>query len=190
MLTKLYDKVLKWSKHKYAEVYLGIMSFAESSFFPIPPDVMLAPMSLARPERAWYFATLTTVTSTIGGMLGYAIGYFAFAAIEPNLVAWGYGPTLVAIKQEFVKNGVIFVFAAGFTPFPYKIITISAGAFNMAFLPFILASMVGRGGRFFLVAGAMKYGGKRMEDLIRRYINILSLILVAALVLLYFMFKH
>ncbi|VAW81179.1 FIG139438: lipoprotein B [hydrothermal vent metagenome] len=190
MLTKLYDKVLTWSKHKYAEFYLGLMSFAESSFFPIPPDVMLAPMSLARPERAWYFAGLTTATSTLGGILGYAIGYFAYSAIEPSLIAWGYESTLVAIKQEFASKGWIFVFAAGFTPFPYKIITISAGAFHMAFLPFLLASIIGRGGRFFLVAGAMKYGGKRMENLIRRYINILSLLLVAALVAVYFIYKH
>ena len=189
MLTRLYDKVLQWSRHRHATYYLGAMSFAESSFFPIPPDVMLAPMSLAQPQRAWYFASLTTVTSTIGGLLGYAIGYFAFIYIEPHIISWGYESTLVAIKQEFAKNGVWFVFAAGFTPFPYKLITISAGALHMPFLPFVLASMIGRGGRFFLVAGAMKYGGKRMENLIRRYINILSLILILVLVALYFIYR-
>ena len=189
MLTKLYDKVLAWSRHKHAEFYLGAMSFAESSFFPIPPDVMLAPMSLAQPKRAWYFAALTTVTSTIGGMLGYLIGWLAFTSIEPSLIGWGYGPTLAAIKQQFVDNGVIFVFVAGFTPFPYKLITITAGAMSMSFLPFVLASMVGRGGRFFLVAGAMKFGGKPMEDAIRKYINILSLVLILALVALYLIYR-
>jgi len=192
MLAKLYDKVLSWSKHKYATYYLGGMSFAESSFFPIPPDVMLAPMALARPERAWYFATVTTVMSTLGGILGYAIGFYAFVyfGLEPLIKSWGYGDALISITQYFNKYDVLFVVFAAFTPVPYKLVTILAGALHMAFLPFVLASFVGRGARFFLVAGAMKFGGKRMEDLIRRYINILTLVFIVILVALYFILKH
>ena len=146
----LYDRVLMWSRHPHAERYLAVLSFAESSFFPIPPDVMLAPMTLANPRRAWWLALLTTVASVIGGLVGYLIGWAALVA--------------------------------GFSPVPYKIFTIAAGALSM-FLPgFVLASMIGRGGRFFLVAGIIAIGGPPMERRLRQHIDLLGWITVAAIV--------
>jgi len=123
----LYDRVLSWAKHPHAERYLGGLSFAESSFFPIPPDVMLAPMCIANRPRAWRFATITTLTSLAGGVAGYAIGYFLFEAIEPWLHSMGYWPAYLRGKEWFDTWGIGAVFVAGFSPIPYKIFTISAG---------------------------------------------------------------
>jgi membrane protein YqaA with SNARE-associated domain len=167
----LYEKVLGWSRHRHAPFYLGGLSFAESSFFPIPPDVMLAPMSLARPERAFYYAFLTTLTSVIGGIAGYVIGVFAIDLIEPFIEQWGYGDSYDAARQWFADWGFWAIFLAGFSPIPYKIFTITAGAISMAFLPFVVASFIGRGARFFLVAWLMSWGGEAMEHRLRQYVD-------------------
>jgi membrane protein YqaA with SNARE-associated domain len=147
------------------------MSVAESSFFPVPPDVMLAPMCLARPERAWRFALLTTLTSVAGGLAGYAIGYFAFEALAPWLQTTKYWTSYQTAVQWFSDYGFWAVFIAGFSPIPYKVFTIAAGALSMALLPFTLASIIGRGARFYLVAGLMKWGGERMEAALHRYVD-------------------
>lgn len=139
------------------------MSFAESSFFPIPPDVMLAPMSLANPGRAWRLALLTTLTSVAGGLFGYAIGHYGFDAIAPWLQASKYWEPYQAAVDWFTRYGFWAIFIAGFSPIPYKVFTIAAGALSMALLPFTVASLIGRGLRFYLVAGLMKWGGERME---------------------------
>lgn len=150
---------MRWSRHRHAPWYLGGVSFAESSFFPIPPDVMLAPMSLANPARAWRFALLTTLASVAGGLFGYAIGYFAFDALEPWLRESRYWDSYQLAVAWFGEWSFWVVFIAGFSPIPYKVFTIAAGALSMALLPFTLASLIRRGGRFFLVAGLMKWGG-------------------------------
>ena len=144
----LYERVLGWSRHRHAVRYLGVLSFAESSFFPIPPDVMLAPMCLADRRRAWYFATVTTITSLLGGIAGYFIGYFLFDAIEPWLQTTHYWDAYLKGRDWFAKYGVLAVFVAGFSPIPYKIFTITAGVAALNLPGFILASLVGRGGRF------------------------------------------
>ncbi len=167
----LYDRVLAWSAHRHAERYLGILSFAESSFFPIPPDVMLAPMCLADRMRAWRFATVTTVTSLLGGIAGYAIGYWSLEAIEPWLRNMGYWQTYLEGRQWFDEWGVWAVFVAGFSPIPYKIFTISAGAAALNLPGFVIASLVGRGARFFLVAGLIVAGGERMATLLPKYVE-------------------
>ena len=167
----LYDRVLAWSAHRHAERYLGILSFAESSFFPIPPDVMLAPMCLADRMRAWHFATVTTVTSLLGGIAGYAIGYWSLEAIEPWLHNMGYWQTYLEGRQWFDEWGVWAVFVAGFSPIPYKIFTISAGAAALNLPGFVIASLVGRGARFFLVAGLIVAGGERMATLLPKYVE-------------------
>jgi len=167
----LYDRVLAWSAHRHAERYLGILSFAESSFFPIPPDVMLAPMCLANRMRAWRFATVTTVTSLLGGIAGYAIGYWSLEAIEPWLHNMGYWQTYLKGRQWFDEWGVWAVFVAGFSPIPYKIFTISAGAAALNLPGFVIASLVGRGARFFLVAGLIVAGGERMATLLPKYVE-------------------
>lgn len=164
------------------------MSFAESSFFPVPPDVMLAPMCLASPGRAWYFAFLTTLTSVAGGLLGYAIGFFALDAVLPWLEQSHYWPAYQSAVNWFERWGFAAVFIAGFSPIPYKVFTIAAGALSMALLPFTLASIVGRGLRFFLVAGLMAWGGARMEALLHRFVDRLgwaTVVLVAVVALWY-----
>lgn len=182
----LYDKALSWSRHKHAPVYLSGMSFAESMFFPVPPDVMLAPMSLAKPQRAWYYASLTTVASIVGGICGYLLGLLAFDGfIQPWVTSMGYQAKLDLAMSWFEQYGVWVVFIAGFSPIPYKIFTISAGFLQMAFLPFLLASAVGRGMRFFLVAGLMYWGGERMEKKLREYIDVLGWAVVLLAVVAY-----
>ena len=171
LFSPLYRKALAWSRHPHAPRYLGAMSFAESSFFPVPPDVMLAPMCLASPARAWYFALLTTLTSVAGGLFGYAIGYFALDAVLPWLEHSRYWPAYQSAVSWFERWGFAAVFIAGFSPIPYKMFTIAAGALSMALLPFALASFVGRGMRFFLVAGLMAWGGARMEALLHRFVD-------------------
>ena len=167
----LYERVLEWSRHRHAERYLAGLSFAESSFFPIPPDVMLAPMCLAERKRAWRYATVTTIASVLGGVAGYAIGYFLFELIEPWLQTTHYWESYLEARAWFNKWGVLAVFVAGFSPIPYKIFTIAAGAAVLTFPLFVLASFLGRGGRFYLVAGFIVAGGERMATLLPRYVE-------------------
>jgi membrane protein YqaA with SNARE-associated domain len=179
----LYDRAMQWSRHPRAPWYLGGLSFAESSFFPIPPDVMLAPMSLANPSRAWTFALITTLASVAGGVLGYFIGAFAFDLIEPWLGTTKYWAKYQEAQIWFERWGFWAVFVAGFSPIPYKVFTIAAGVASMAMFPFVVASLVGRGARFFLVAGLMKLGGARMEAMLKRYVEWLGWAVVAVLVI-------
>lgn len=186
LFSPLYRRAMIWSRHPHAPWYLGGLSFAESSFFPVPPDVMLAPMSLANPRRALQLALLTTLTSVAGGIFGYFIGYFAIDALLPWLQESGYWPAYQTAVEWFGRWGFWAVFVAGFSPIPYKVFTIAAGALSMALLPFTLASLVGRGLRFFLVAGLMAWGGERMEAMLHRYIDRLGwatvlIIVIAAL---------
>ena len=190
IFSKLYDQVLGWSKNKYAPYYLGGLSFAESSFFPVPPDVMLAPMVLAARERAWFYAGLTTVTSVLGGLAGYGIGVFAFELISPVLQTTGYWQDYMLAHEWFDRWGIWVIFIAGFSPIPYKIFTIGAGTVSLSLFPFIIASFVGRGARFFLVAGLIYAGGEKMEQVLRRYVDILGWIIVVLLVVVFFIFSN
>src|SRR5690554_6832242 len=164
LFSGLYFKVMQWARHKYATYWLALVSFTESSFFLVPPDVMLAPMSLARPDKAWFYAGLTTAMSVLGGLLGYLIGVFALQIVEPWIIQFGYVDAYQTAQQWFDDYGFWAIFLAGFTPVPYKIFTIAAGAVGMLLLPFILGSIVGRGLRFYLVAGLMKWGGPAFEQ--------------------------
>jgi len=186
LFTRLYDMALRWARHRHAPRYLAGLSFAESSFFPIPPDVMLMPMSLAKPERAMWFATLTTVASVLGGMAGYAIGYFALEWVAPLIGEGGrWAPAYNKASQWFEQWGFWAVLLAGFSPIPYKVFTIAAGALSMAFLPFVLASALGRGARFFLVAWLLAWGGASMEARLRGYVETIGWLLVAAGIIAY-----
>lgn len=188
----LYDRVIHSARHPHAERYLALLSFAESSFFPIPPDVMLAPMCLAERARAWRFAALTTFASLLGGIAGYAIGYFLFDAVEPWLHDMGYWPAYLKGKQWFDEWGVWAVFIAGFSPIPYKIFTISAGVAVLSLPGFVIASLIGRGARFFLVAGLVVLGGARMEQMIPRYVERIgwAVVVLAALIMAWLMLRH
>lgn len=180
---------MSWSRHPRAPWFLGGLSFAESSFFPIPPDVMLAPMSLANPRRAWWFALITTVASVAGGLFGYLIGYFAFDLIEGWLRASRYWGAYEQAVAWFEAWGFWAIFVAGFSPIPYKVFTIAAGVAHMALLPFTLASLIGRGARFFLVAGLMAWGGPRMEAALRKYVDRLGWASVAAVVVVVLIYR-
>ncbi|WP_210546836.1 YqaA family protein [Rhodoferax sp. PAMC 29310] len=191
LFSSFYQRAMQWSRHRRAPWYLCGLSFAESSFFPVPPDVMLAPMSLANPSRAWYFAWITTLASVAGGLLGYTLGHYGFEAIEPWLRQSAYWAGYLTTVEWFERWGVLAIFVAGFTPVPYKVFTVSAGAMSMALLPFALASFVGRGARFFLVAGLMAWGGARMEAALYRSIDRIGWAMVGLVVvgiLIYQMF--
>lgn len=179
IFSPIYRRAMEWARHRCAPWYLGGVSFAESSFFPVPPDVMLAPMCLARPANAWHFALLTTLASVAGGLAGYAIGFFAFDAIEPWLRESQYWESYWSAVAWFGEYGFWAIFIAGFSPIPYKVFTIASGVLSMALLPFVLASLVGRGARFFLVAGLMKWGGVRMEGMLRQHIDRIGWLTVA-----------
>jgi membrane protein YqaA with SNARE-associated domain len=188
LFSVLYGRVMQWSRHKYAVYWLALVSFTESSCFLIPPDVMLAPMTLAKPEKAWFYASLTTVSSVLGGLLGYVIGMTAFQMIEPWLVSLGYIDAYHLAEQWFAQWGLWAIFLAGFTPIPYKIFTIASGVAGMALIPFIIGSFIGRGMRFFLVSGLMRWGGARLEATLRIWIDRIGWAMVVLLFTGYLIF--
>lgn len=190
LFSKLYEKVMIWSRHPHAERYLAGLSFAESSFFPIPPDVMLAPMSLAKTDKAFRFALVTTLASVAGGIMGYGIGYWFIDVIQPLIGDGGRWEHAYTQTQEwFLEWGFWAIFVAGFSPIPYKVFTIGAGAIGMLFIPFVIASAIGRGARFFLVASLMKWGGKEMELKLKQYIDFLGWFIVFIGVIAYIIYK-
>ena len=190
MFTVMFDKVMQWAEHRYACYYLSVLSFVESAFMPVPPpDVMLAPMSLAKPRRALFYATLTTATSVLGGIFGYLLGMFAFEIIEPLIHQANYTANFEKAQAWFQEWGIWVVFLAGFSPIPYKIFTITAGVASMALLPFILASIIGRGARFYLVAGLMLWGGESMHQTLRKHIDRIGWALVALIIIAYWFIK-
>jgi membrane protein YqaA with SNARE-associated domain len=171
LFESLYDRVLGWSRHRYAVRYLAALGFAESSFFPIPVDVMLAPMCLADRERAWRFAAIATTFSVIGGLAGYAIGVGAFEIIEPWLAESHYWAAYETSRDWLDRYGIWVIFVAGFSPIPYKVFTIAAGVATLNLPVFFAASAVGRGARFFLVAGLLVLGGDKFEKTLRKYVE-------------------
>lgn len=189
LFSHMYALVMKWAVHQHAPRYLAGMSFAESSFFPIPVDVMLAPMSLAQPHRAWRFAFIATAFSVLGGVAGYMLGYFAMDLLEPWLHSLGYWERYQKAIALFNEWGIWIVFIAGVSPIPYKVITITAGALNMALLPFILVSFIGRGVRFYAVSGLMLWGGERMEKNLRKYMDIIGWSVVVLAFVIYVIYK-
>lgn len=168
----LYEKVLSWSQHRRAPAILAGLSFTESVIFPIPPDVMLAPMAMTQPEKAWRFALITTIASVCGGIAGYWLGYFLFDPIVIPLVEWaGYQQKLATVTQWFHAYGFWIIFIAGFSPLPYKLFTVTGGMLSVAFVPFVMGSLISRGLRFFLVAWLLKTGGPKMALKLRKYVD-------------------
>ena len=171
ILQNLYNYSLQLAGHAKARYYLFALSFAESSFFPIPPDVMLAPMCLASPKKVWRFAFITTIGSVLGGAFGYFVGKFSFEYIEPIIEKLGYIIAYQNAVNWFNDWGFWAILIAGFSPIPYKVFTIAAGALNMAFLPFIIGSVVGRGARFYLVAFLVKLFGVKIDSVLKKYMD-------------------
>jgi membrane protein YqaA with SNARE-associated domain len=182
-MRKLYDWMMQMAAGPKAPHALGVVSFAESSFFPIPPDVMLIPMCLANRAKSWFYATLATVTSVLGGIFGYAIGFFLFIYIgEPLLKFYGGADGFDKVKGWFAAWGVWILIAKGWTPFPFKVLTIAAGAAAMPIVPFILASIVARAMRFYLVAGLIYFFGEPIKAFIEERLTLLTTLFVIALI--------
>ena len=184
ILLNSYNYIIHLASNAKAKYYLFILSFSESSFFPIPPDVMLLPMCMANHSRAWYFALITTVGSVLGGIFGYFIGSYSFDMIEPFLNNRGYIDSYLLAVQWFEDWGFWAVFIAGFSPIPYKVFTIAAGATFMPLIPFIIASVIGRGARFYLIACLVKVFGNKADALIKTYMDRIGWILIGIIALL------
>ena len=182
MIRALYDFTLSLAEHPKAIRALALVAFAESSVFPIPPDVLLIPLIIANPRKAWLFATVTLVASVLGGLAGYAIGHFAFEQIgRPILEALGKAEAIEAYAHKFNNVGFWAVLAAGVTPFPFKVITIMSGATAMPLSVFIPTAILARGLRFFAVAALLRIFGPQIKDFIERR---LALVFVAFLLIL------
>ncbi|MDT7950878.1 MAG: YqaA family protein [Acetobacteraceae bacterium] len=180
MLRSLYDRVIILSASRFAPVWLAAVAFAESSFFPIPPDVLLVPMALARPARAYRFALICTVASVLGGMLGYWIGYALYEGVALPLIEFYHLQAKAgALVQQFQQYGLYVILAKGLTPIPYKLVTIASGMAHFDFGLFVVASVVTRGVRFFAEAAALRYFGDSARHFIE---NRLGLVTTATLV--------
>jgi membrane protein YqaA with SNARE-associated domain len=187
---KLYERTMSWARHPHASVYLGATSFAESSFFPVPVDILLAPMTLARRDRAWFYAGLATIASVAGAVLGYYIGIALFKEVAEPLIAFYHFETRYAqVQQWFAEYGIWIVFVAGFSPIPYKVFTITAGVAHMPLLPFVLTSLVARGARFYLVSGLVYIGGDKIEDVLQKRVEQIGWAVVVLVVLAAIVYK-
>ncbi len=182
-LRRMYDWLINAASGPYALPVLLTVSFMESSFFPIPPDIMLIPMVLATPKKAWHIAGLATVASVIGGYFGYAIGFYGYDLIaRPILDFYGYSHQFDVFKGYYHEWGACIVFGAGITPFPYKVITIASGAVDLNLWVFGLASVAARGLRFFIVAWLLKRFGEPIRTFIEKNLGILSVLFLLLLI--------
>jgi membrane protein YqaA with SNARE-associated domain len=184
-----YHKTIHWSSHHHAPYYLAGVSFIESFFFPIPPDVMLLSMGLAKPHHSWRYALIATIFSVIGGLFGYCLGFYLMEFIEPYLLNSAYRGAYFSIRSFFMNAGTFTVMLAGFVPFPYKIFTVTAGAMQLQLIPFVIGSFLGRGARFFLVSTLMYFFGAKIEPQLRRYIDWVGIALLVIVVCLYAYFN-
>ena len=185
ILRKLYDWVLHWAETPYGGPALFLLALVESSVFPIPPDVLLIALCISLPSRAWRFALLASAGSVIGGMIGYAIGWGAWPLVDSFFFSYipGFKPEVFAkVQSLFAEYDFWVVFTAGFTPIPYKVITIGSGVFQINLAIFVVASLISRSLRFFLVAWMLRRFGAGMREFIDRYFNILSIVFVVLLV--------
>jgi membrane protein YqaA with SNARE-associated domain len=183
MIRRLYDWMMQAAGDERAPWVLAIVSFIESSFFPIPPDIMLIPMVLSRREKAWWYATIATVSSVLGGLLGYAIGYYAYEAIGlPILQFYGKEHALDGFVTFVQTYGFEAVVLKGMTPIPYKLVTIAAGVAKMDLWTFIAASIIARAMRFFLVAGLLYWFGQPSREFIERRLTLVTTVFVVLLV--------
>ncbi|OGL44880.1 MAG: cytochrome B [Candidatus Schekmanbacteria bacterium RBG_13_48_7] len=200
-IRKVYEWVLHWAETPYGEIALFILAFAESSFFPVPPDILLIALGIAVQTKAFRLALVCSIASIIGGMAGYSIGYFLwyiprtqeFTSIAKFFFNYIPGFThelFYALKEKYDLYNFWIVFTAGFTPIPYKVITITAGVFKINFPLFLIASAIGRSARFFLVGTIIYFYGDKAKQFIDKYFNMLSILFVILLILGFFILKY
>jgi membrane protein YqaA with SNARE-associated domain len=184
MFDSLYRRLIALAESPSAPYALAAIAFAESSVFPLPPDVLLAPMALARPKRAWAYAGICTVASVLGGMLGYAIGALLYDTVGQWLIhAYGYGGKMEALRAAYDKWGALVILLKGLTPIPFKLVTIVSGLLGYNFALFVLLSAITRGARFFIVAGALNLFGDSLRGALERHFGafiVLSVLIVVA----------
>ncbi len=182
-LKRTYNWTLEKAQHKNAKWYLSLISFAESSFFPIPPDILLIPMALASKAKSLFYAFICTLFSVLGGILGYAIGYFFFNSVGIYIVEFYHLENSFRVFEDYYKEfGILIVLGAGITPFPYKFITIASGVFGLNIFLFIIVSIIGRGLRFYLIAILLYFFGEKIKLIIDKYFNILTIVFFILLV--------
>ena len=187
LVKQLYDWMLSWADSPYGVPALFGLAFAESSFFPLPPDVLLIALALGNPANAWWYAAVATIGSVLGGAMGYGIGWYGGRPVLKKIM----GQERVDVVHDYFQRYEAWaILIAGFTPVPYKIFTIGAGAFFVDFKTFMLASLVSRGARFFLVAGAIQLFGPWIKELIENYFNLLSIIFIVLLGLGFWIVKY
>ena len=192
LLRKLYDWTLEKSKDPKAPWFLAIISFSESSFFPIPPDIILIPMVIAKRAKAWFFAFICTLSSVLGGVAGYFIGYFFYLTIGEFIIElYSYQSEYSDFQSKY--EGEIwlwFIFFAGLTPFPFKIITIASGALKINMISFVAIALVSRGLRFYLVATLLKFFGNYIKEYIDKYFNLFTFVFFILLIGGFIFFKY
>ncbi|GIR47539.1 MAG: cytochrome b561 [Alphaproteobacteria bacterium] len=182
-LKRTYNWTLEKAQHKNAKWYLSLISFAESSFFPIPPDILLIPMALASKAKALFYAFICTLFSVLGGILGYAIGYYFYNSVGIYIVDFYHLENSFNIFESYYKEfGILIVLGAGITPFPYKFITIASGVFGLNIFLFIIVSIIGRGLRFYLIAILLYFFGEKIKLIIDKYFNVLTIVFFILLV--------
>jgi membrane protein YqaA with SNARE-associated domain len=183
MLKRIYDWCIDAAHKPYALWVLGAVAFAESSFFPVPPDIMLVPMSLARPEKAKTYALLCTIASVLGGMLGYAIGALLYDSVGSWLIhLYGYGDKIETVRQAYAQYGAWFILVKGVTPIPYKLVTITSGFFGYNIWLFILLSTITRGARFFIVAILLNRYGDWIRVQLEKHLALILIVFILVLV--------
>lgn len=175
MFRALYDWTLRLASHRHAIRWMAVISFCESSFFPIPPDVMVVPMVLARRDQAYLIATVCTISSVLGGMLGYAIGMFLYDSVGQWLIAvYGMAEGIEGFRETYREWGALIILIKGFTPIPFKLVTIASGIAAFSFPVFVAASIVTRGARFFLIAWLLRRYGAPMQEFIERRLTLVG----------------
>lgn len=189
-LKKLYDWILHWAKTPYALPALFVLAFCESSFFPVPPDVLLIALAISIPKKSFKYAGICTVGSVLGGMLGYIIGYYGYEVAGRPIIEFYHGQDIMnAIKLKYDQHGFLGILIAAITPIPYKVFTIASGVFAFDFWLFITASVLGRSARFFVVAGLIWKFGEPVRGFIDKYFNLLAFIFAVLLVLGFMLVK-
>ena len=179
-LRLLYNWTLELANNPRAIWLLGFVSFIEAIFFPIPPDILLIPMILANIKKAWFYAFVATITSVMGGLVGYAIGFLAYSEIaEPLLISLGKQSAMILFSNSINENGFLIVLTAGISPIPFKVVSIMSGFTQMPIIVFLLSALLGRATRFFVVATLLKYYGQTIKSFIEKYLGWLFLFFMA-----------